>query len=133
MTLKQEISQLKATISSKQERLKELLKKQSDQETDVRKKFYLWANNGLPKTQLNWLPDGALRAYVDVHGMIDDRRGVVTLFDNDGDFDLWAASDDELIEWGCVEEADKLREDPIFVAACEHIMKDNVDSFAIDW
>lgn len=126
------IAILKDEIWRRQVELENLTSRMMKEETDVRKRFVMWANNGLKKKQLTYLPDGAIRKWCDDHGVIDG-RGVVNLLDWDDSFGLFCLDDNKLAEYDCLADAEKLKEDPIFIAACEHMMRDNVDSFAIDW
>lgn len=127
------IAVLKDEIFKRQVELENLTSKMMKGETDVRKRFVMWANNGIKKKQLKYLPDGAIRKWCDDHGVIDG-RGVVQLLEWDDSFGLFCLSDEELIKYQIpLDEVEKMKEDSVFIAACEHMMKDNVDSFAIDW
>jgi len=127
------IKVLKDEIWRRQVELENLTKSMMKEETDVRKKFQMWANNGLDKKQLNRLPDGAIRQWIDDHDYLDGSRETIHLLDIDDAFGLLCLDDNQLIEWECLEDAEKLKEYAVFIAACEHMMRDNVSSFAIDW
>jgi hypothetical protein len=124
---------LKTEIAKRQSELNDLTSKLMKEETDIRKKFVMWANNGLPKKQRSHLPDGAIRKWIDDHNYLDGSRGAIKLLDIDDAFGLFCLSDKQLIEWKCMEDAEALKEDAVFIAACEQMMEDNMDSFEIDW
>lgn len=130
---KERIEVLKTEIAERELELKSLTAKLMNEETDVRIKFQMWANNGLKKEQQSYLPDGDIRKWVDEHGILDGSRGVINLLDYDDSFGLFCLTDEQLIEWECMEDAEKLKEDAVFIAACKQMMKENMDSFEIDW
>ena len=127
------IAILKEEIWRRQVELDNLTSRMMKEETDVRKRFVMWANNGVKKKQLSYLPSGAIRKWIDDHDWLDGSRGVINLLDIEEYFLIFSLTDDKLAEYNCLDEVESLKEDPVFIAACEHMMRDNVDSFAIDW
>jgi hypothetical protein len=130
---KERIEVLKAEIAERELELKSLSSKMINEETDFHEKFRLWANNGLHKKCSSYIPDGDLRAWVDEHIDLGSRRGVMELFECEETFVLFSLSDEELDEYGAIADLNKLKEDQLFIKACEQMMKENIDSFKIDW
>ena len=60
-------------------------------------------------------------------------RGSVDLLGYDDSFGLFALPDEELDDYQSLERIKKLKEDQLFIKACEQLMKENIDSFEIDW
>jgi hypothetical protein len=117
--IQERIKVLKKEILDRQIEVDNLNQKLIDSSESFRDKFVIWASRGKAK-QLRYLPDGDIRVYADDCGMIEG-RGVVNLMENE-DFELYAHP-----------EIDRLESNSKFMAACAHMMRDNVGSFAIDW
>ena len=130
---------LKAEINTRQKELDKLNKELINSSENFRDKFVVWASQGKAK-QLKYLPDGAIRAYVNKRGWIENQgRGVINIMEYE-DFELYAHPNpaslwagDRGAEKHAKEEIDRLESDSKFMAACAHMMKDNAGSFAIDW
>jgi len=131
------IKVLKKEITVRQHEIDKLNQELMDSSENFRDKFVIWASKGKAK-QLRYLPDGDIRAYADDCGMIEG-RGVVNLMEYE-DFELYAHPDpaslwngDKDGEKFAKEEISRLESNSKFMAACAHMMRDNVGSFAIDW
>jgi hypothetical protein len=129
----QKLRMLDDQIKKLQDTRNQLTQRLFEGEKDIRKRFVMWAENGQDKRQLTYLPDGHLRQYCDRRGIIQDSRGVINLMDYDDSFGLFSLNDKELVEYDCFDEAEALKGDMLFVAACEQMMRENINSFAIDW
>jgi hypothetical protein len=135
--IQERIKVLKKEILDRQIEVDNLNQKLIDSSESFRDKFVIWASRGKAK-QLRYLPDGDIRVYADYRGMIEG-RGVVNLMEYE-DFELYAHPDPASL-WGkdkdgekfAKEEIDRLESNSKFMAACAHMMRDNVGSFAIDW
>ena len=130
---KERIEVLKAEIAERELELKSLTNKMMKSEADVHKRFQMWANNGLSKDCSSYIPDKDLRKWVDENLDLGSMRGSVDLLGYDDSFGLFALPDEELDDYQSLERIKKLKEDQLFIKACEQLMKENIDSFEIDW
>ena len=130
---KERIEVLKAEIAERQQEIKSLTSKMISEEPDFHNKFRLWANNGLCKRCDSCIPAGDLRVWIDENLDLGAMRGVVEFLEYDDSFGLFALSDEELDKYSAREDLNKLKDDEIFIKACKQIMKENIDSFEIDW
>ena len=133
LTAKERAEILKADIVKKQHELAAINAILMTAELDIRKRFVIWANNGQKKEQKTHLPDGHLRKWCDRHGILENGRGVINLMDYDDAFGLFGLGDKELLQYGCFNDAEELKYDDLFIAACDQMMRENIDSFEIDW
>lgn len=135
------IETLKAEIFVREQELERLSKKLINEETDIHKKFVAWANNGLDKETQDSIADGAIRTWCDKHLDLGSMRGCVNLLEYDDSFGLFAMTakqieedfDEEYIKENLEKELEKLKQDEIFIAACEQMIKEDMDGFEIDW
>jgi len=130
---KERINVLKSEIAARISEIEDLTKKMMSEETDVQKRFVIWVNNGMNKKTKTSIPGGSIRSWCDKHLDLGSLRGVVNLLDYDDAFGLFCLSDEEIKEYECQTDLDKLKKDEIFVSACEQMMKENIDSFVLDW
>ncbi len=135
--IKKRIEVLRQEITVRQNELDKLNKELIDLTTSFRDKFVIWASQGKAK-QLKYIPDGALRVYANRCGWFEG-RGVINIMEYE-DFELYAHPNPASLwdenqdgEKFANEEIKRLESDSKFMAACAHMMKDNIDSFAIDW
>lgn len=133
MNIQERIEILKAEISERELELKTLSDKLMSEETDTHKKFQAWVNNGLDKEISPFIPDGDLRKWVDEHLDLGSLRGSVDLLGYDDSFGIFSESDETVKEWNCEDRIEELKNDSIFIKACEQMMKENVEGFEIDW
>lgn len=127
--IQERINTLKEEIEVRQKELKSLSNKLMSEATDTLSKFKIWANNGLDKKTESSIPDKELRAWTDEHLDLGSQRGMVNLFDLEEEFGLFLDGMDEEYP----EAVEKLRNDKLFLGACEYMMRNNMDSFEIDW
>lgn len=139
MNTQERITVLKKEIEERETELRNLFNKLMDEETDIHKKFVAWANNGLDKETNEYLPSrgSAIRNWCDEHLDLGSMRGCVHLMEYDDSFGLFAMTDEEMKtdfgDYDSTDDINKLKQDPLFISACEQMIKDNMDSFEINW
>ena len=138
---KERIEILKNEIFEREQEIRILSKQLINGENDIHKKFVAWANNGLVKETQSSIADGAIRKWCDKHLDLGSMRGCVDLLDYDDSFGLFAMTDEEIeedfdeeyIETHLKKDIEKLKQDEIFIAACEQMIKEDMDGFEINW
>lgn len=131
--IQERISILKKEIKDRELELKDLSKFLIKNETDVLTQFNIWANNGLDKETDSCIPShgSALRNWCYENLDLGSMRGSVDFLGYDS-FGL-IAENEYFYNDQYKKEIDALRNDKIFIEACKQMMKENIDSFEIDW
>lgn len=123
---------LKEEIDTRKKEVSELSEKLMDMGS-FRDKFVIWYNNSEAET-LGSLAGGSVRSWCDNHLDLGSMRGVVYLCEYE-EFEMYAnpGFEDYISKEEGKKEIERLESDEIFMAACEQMMKENFDSFEIDW
>ncbi len=129
---KNRIKILREEIEVRQKELDCLENEIINSSDNFREKFSIWANSGRAN-QLEYLPSGAVRIYCD-DWICNKGRGVINILEHE-EFEIYAFPNERRFDSAEEEKEyiDELESDKKFMAACAQMMKENFDSFAIDW
>ena len=131
--MKERIKILKAEIREREHELFLINKKLLEEEKDTHTRFVIWANNGLEKRTHDSIPRGYILDYCKKYLDLGSMRGVVNLMEMDNSFGIFCEEYYEGYEDDYEDDIKALKEDKVFIGACEEMIKLDIDSFEIDW
>lgn len=130
--IKERIDVLEEEVIVRNKELK-TLRGELSKMVSFREKFVIWYNAG-EATELGHIAGGAVRSWCDDNLDLGSIRGCVNLCEYE-EFETYANpgfEDYESKEEG-IKIIEELESDEKFMAACEQMMKENFDSFQMDW